>query len=87
MDEDLVHFIEKAREKQVRYFERYIEHEGTRNIIWTSVPFKEQPIFITKEERAQYESINNKSIADIMEMIDVLIEKNNWPGAAFTNMV
>ena len=69
LDKDLVKLCGLAREKRSKFFDAYINYEASRNVTRTGVPFKEEPVFVTTQERDQFNSIENKSISDIKTMI------------------
>ena len=69
LDEELVHLCKLAREKRARFYDTYLQYEAERNAKRTGVPFKETPIFVTKQERENFYDISNRDIPDLKNMI------------------
>ena len=82
LDEELINFCRLAREKRAKFFDVYMEHEKNRNISRTSVPFKEAPVFITKTERDEYNSLSNKDIAQLKELTVNALSQIDDPNVA-----
>ena len=66
------HFVELAHKKRAEFLDAFVENIKSGNI--SSVPFKERPVFITPEERVAYESISNKTIAEISQQIQLKLQ-------------
>ena len=75
LDDDLVNFCKLAREKRAKFFEVFQAHAS--DPIHSTLPFKEPPVFVTTNERIDYELIDNKTIAEIKTRIQSLIESIN----------
>ena len=69
LDSDLDQLVKGANEKRSIYVDAFINHlkSGSSG----SVPFKECVLFVTPEERAAYNSIENKTIAEILHQIEL----------------
>ena len=52
----------------------FLAYHEDSNPSTSSVPFNEDPIFITPSERAKYEDIRNKTIKEISDICEDMIE-------------
>ena len=69
LDPNLVTFSSQAREKRAMYYDVYQKYEHIRTGTRTTVPFHEAPVFITPQEREEYQSLSNQTIAQLKEII------------------
>lgn len=71
LDKELVSFCKPARVKRAKGFLIFSDHvhDSTRS----TLPFNEPPVFITLQEREEFEDIANKTVAEIVSRINVLI--------------
>ena len=70
LDEDLHTFCQQAREKRAQYIDAYLKYEETAEKYKPKAPtFRANPVYITKEERTKYTSMENKTIEAIKGMV------------------
>ena len=69
LDVELVDFCASATKKQQKFIHVFLENRENLTKKQT-IPFDEPPIFVTPDERAAYEHITNKTVAEIHTEID-----------------
>ena len=74
LDPQLRSFSKDAREKRARYYV-YMSYEAERVRRRMAVPFKETPVFVTPDERKQYEADSKRTIEELKIMIHEHIAK------------
>ena len=73
LNQELTNFSNRSREKRALYFDAYMEHEPRRSEVRTNIPFKEPPICVTMEEKADLEKIDRKTIQTLREEIEFML--------------
>ena len=73
LNQDAINLLRDCREKRARYYDAYMQHEKERSVIRTTVPFQESPVFITMEEKIEYERVENKTVKELKEEIPRII--------------
>ena len=74
LDPMLSTFSTQAREKRGRFFDVYMQHEIPRTCARMAVPFHEPPVFVTPQERKDYEAVTYRTIAELKVIIDEKIQ-------------
>ena len=73
LDRDLHLFSKTATRKQNVFYENFLEnHHMIQN--HQSIPFNEAPVFVTKDERDQYEAIESKGAEYILQKCKSMID-------------
>ena len=73
LNQDLVNFSARSREKHALYFDAYMNHEEKRTVVRTTIPFKQDPVFVTMTETETHEALENKTIEMIKSEIEYML--------------
>ena len=73
LNQDLVNFSARSREKRALYFDAYMNHEEKRTVVRTTIPFKQDPVFVTMTEKETHEALENKTIEMIKSEIEYML--------------
>ncbi len=75
LDQDLLSFVEKGWNMRANYVDAFIDHFKDPNPGQNSVNFNETPLFITQEDRENYNKSSNKTIVQLKQ--DILQKLKN----------